>query len=120
MDRPLVKNTADREQVDSARKKEKLARFQEISDLQAILSAVQGRRFIWRLLARAKTFESIWDPSSKIHFNAGQQDFGHFILAELMEADPNAFIKMMEENKKEKETNARTNSNDSAGTTEGA
>lgn len=99
---PLVKNAADPSQVGEAKKKEKSQRDLELDDIRKILSEPVGRRVLWRWLKRAKTFESIWEPSAKIHYNAGLQDFGHFLLAEVTEADENLLFKMMSENKKEK------------------
>ena len=97
-DRVYVKNLADKEQVKSAERKEKDRRRQEVEDLKEILSTKSGRRFIWRLLEHCKVFESIWHPSALIHYNAGKQDVGHFIMAEIISADTSAFQKMMEEN----------------------
>lgn len=52
------------------------------------------------MMEHTKTFGSIWEPSAKIHYNSGKQDVGHFIMAEIMEADPNLFMKMMKEKQK--------------------
>ncbi len=93
-----VKNASDPKQVKSAGIKERDRRKQEILDLQFILSEQNGRRFLWRLLKHCKAFNSIWEQSAKIHYNAGQQDVAHFVMAEIVEADQDAFLKMMKEN----------------------
>jgi len=96
-----VKNAGDPEQVNTARRKEKLAREVDLDDLRRLVSTDFGRRIVWRLLAHAKMFSSIWEPSALIHYNAGKQDFGHFIWSEVEQADQNALFLMMKENKKE-------------------
>lgn len=97
----LVKNAADKKQVDSAAKKEQSKRDQEVNDLKFILETVQGRRVFWRFLEHCRVFGSVWEPSAKIHFNSGKQDVGHFIMAEITDADEKYLFEMMKENKKE-------------------
>lgn len=100
---PLVQNAADKAQVRKARKKEGYDRILELTDLRTILNQPQGRRVMWRILEQAKIFGSIWDGSARIHYNAGQQDFGHFIMSEIIAADPEFFYTMMRENGDKKE-----------------
>jgi hypothetical protein len=85
--RDLVRNAADPQQVRHAARKqrEQEERFQ--ASLRRVLAAPEGRVVLWSLLERAGIFRSIWDPSAKIHYNAGRQDFGHEILALCLEAD---------------------------------
>jgi len=96
-------NVADAKQVKAARKQEKHQRTQEKMDVQALLALPAGRRFLWRLLSRCRVMESIWEASARIHYNAGQQDVGHFLMAEITEADAGAFIQMMQENQQKEE-----------------
>lgn len=101
---PIVRNAADPQQVAAATTKEKLLRQREVNDICVLLNLQEGRRVLWRFLERAKVFESIWRSSAEIHYLAGAQDFGHFIMAEIVAASPNAFLQMMMENKAEAET----------------
>lgn len=98
-----MKNAADESQVRDAEGKMKRARTGDLEDVRFLLTLPQGRRFIWRLLSHCSVFESIWHPSALIHHNAGRQDVGHFILREVNDANAEAMIEMMKENKKEKE-----------------
>ena len=98
-DRSLVKNAAAKNQVKKARNKEERLREEELGDLKALLKSKEGRRIVWRMLAKCRVFESIWEGSARIHFNAGQQDLGHWLLAEVTEADDEALLIMMRENK---------------------
>jgi hypothetical protein len=78
---------------------EKLKRERELDDLRAVITTPEGRRVMWRLLSRCGTFASIWEPSAKIHYNSGQQDVGHYLMAEIVEAEPSALLEMMKAKK---------------------
>ena len=95
-----VRNAADPEQVKDAEEKDKFRREGELLDIKAVLSMPEGRRFIWRMLSFCKTFGSIWEQNAKIHYNSGQQDVGHFLMAEIIEAEPRALLEMMESQQK--------------------
>lgn len=71
----------------------------ELKDLREVLATTQGRRVFWRLLEKSACFHSIWEQSARIHYNAGQQDFGHFIMGEIEEANQELLFQMMRENK---------------------
>lgn len=97
-DRALVRNAADPRQVKSAERKERDRREQELLDLRELLKTEFGRRFVWRVLGYCKLFSDVWDPSSRIHFNAGLQHVGNWLTAEITAADEEAFFLMMREN----------------------
>lgn len=99
MAEPVVKNAADENQVKAAKAKDKYRRNRELEDVRVLLTLPEGRRFLWRCLGKAKVFESIWVSSAQIHYNSGMQDFGHFLMAEIVASDPDAFLAMMKENK---------------------
>lgn len=100
--KPLVTDAASREQYKEAKQKTELRISQKQRDLQAVLATPEGRRVIWSLLQRAGVFESIWENSAKIHYNAGQQDFGHALMADIVDAGEEFFFTMMTENRKDK------------------
>jgi hypothetical protein len=100
-----MRNAADPEQVKEAAIRERHGRELELEDLKGILATPQGRRFVWRLLEEARVFNSVWHNSALIHYNAGKQDFGHLILADVMEASSDALTLMMRENRRVKEKN---------------
>lgn len=101
-EKSLVKNAADPDQVKEATNKERRQREQELNDIRHLLQTRQGRRFLWRMLSRCNCFSTIWEPSAKIHFNAGVQDVGFFLLGEITAANEDAFLLMMKEAKEEK------------------
>jgi hypothetical protein len=94
----LVRNAADPKQVKAGARAEKRAREIELDDLRVLLASPAGRRFLWRVLGYCKFASDIWDGSSRIHFNAGVQNVGHWMLAEITAADEEAFFLMMREN----------------------
>lgn len=99
MSETLVRNVADPGQVAEADRKERFTRKQELDDMREVLSSRAGRRVIWKMLSFCKVFESIWHASALIHYSAGQQDVGHYLLSEVNEADPNSLVTMMSEAK---------------------
>ena len=86
---------------DEQRQEDERRRKRELDDVRSILGTDQGYRFVCRLLAYCKTFESIWSASAEIHRNAGRQDIGHYLFAEVVQASPETLGKMMLEIKRE-------------------
>jgi hypothetical protein len=106
MAEPLVTNAASKKQVERAGKVEHFRHEKDRREFAELLEDPRFRRYIWRLMADCKIHESIFEQNSKIYYNAGVQDVGHRILAQLLEARPPALLQMMQENEKE-ERNAR-------------
>lgn len=102
MEKPYVTNPADEVQVKAAREKEKFGRDLELSDMKFLLNTVQGRRVLWRYLKDCGIYQSSFRTSSEIYFLEGQRNIGLKILADIQEADAESYIKMMLENKKER------------------
>lgn len=98
----LVKNAGDESQVAEAQKKLSLRRDQEMADWNEVFNTPAGLRVLDRIMAeKCKTFESIWSQSAAIHYNSGQQDIGHWLMAESIEANPEIMFKIMMNRKKE-------------------
>ena len=75
------------------------AQEEMLNDLKIVLDTKEGRRIFWMMLARCKTFGSIMETNARVYYNAGQQDIGHFLLAQITKADDNLFLQMMRESK---------------------
>jgi len=101
-DRALVRNAADPRQVRFAQRKEREAAELERAALQAVMKTPEGRLVMWSLLERAGIFRSVWHPSAAIHYNSGRQDFGHELMAQLVDLDEDLYQLM------EREARART------------
>ena len=98
----LVGNAADPEQVEKAGHKVSRARNRELDDLRVLLDLPQGRRTIWRLLEHCRAFNSVMGANDSLtNYNAGQQDVGHFLFAEINQAKPDALVQMMLEARKD-------------------
>ena len=99
--KPVVSNAANTEQLSEAEQVIKLARDNELNDIRSILMNKEGRRVFWRLLGHCNNFKSCFDPSgSRVYYNVGKQDVGHFIMAEILEANQDAYFLMMTEARK--------------------
>lgn len=101
MTKPLVQNASSSKQVREAGKEEKKRQFNAVEDIRVVLSTRHGRRFIWGLLEHCGVFRTVFEPNSKMAYNSGMQDVGHFVLGEIMKAQPEAYITMMMEAKEE-------------------
>lgn len=99
--RPFVKNAADRSQVKEAEKKVRRLRERELNDVRFILSSQEGRRFLWRYLEKCKVFETSFTGNSTTFFNEGMRNVGLMLIADINEAEPEAYLKMMNESKGE-------------------
>lgn len=88
--RALVGNASDEGQVKDAERKERVRRRGEMADLRAVLATPEGRRTLYWLLDHCGTFRTIWHPSAAIHYRAGEQDVGHWLMEQMGEADPKA------------------------------
>lgn len=97
MKTPYVQNASNRGQVDAAKKREKDQVDQAKRDLYAVLDTPEGRRTVWRWLTHCGVYRSIFEPNSRIAYNAGMQDVGHFIQGEIIDAHPQALFQMMKE-----------------------
>lgn len=94
----LQSNAADPRQVSAAGKVEDRRRERELNDLRIVLSTTEGRRVFWRLLEFCGVHRSVKDHSGSItYYNAGLQDTGHFIEAEIVAADEELLFKMQRE-----------------------
>jgi hypothetical protein len=57
---------------------------------------LEGRVVMATLIRRAGVYKSIWHPSSEIHYNAGRQDYGHELMADLVRLSGEETYQLME------------------------
>lgn len=99
----MVGNAADPEQVKKAEKKELRGRDQELNDWSATFDTPQRRRILRKILAYCGVHHTVLGPNDSVtNFNAGKQDVGHFIEAQILEADPNIYTQAAVEDRNEK------------------
>ena len=94
--RALVQNAGSERQVRRAQRKEREYDDRLLEALRATLATPHGRVLVYELLREARVYGSVWhDHGSRMAFNVGQQDFGHWILAQAIRADEN-LVSLME------------------------
>ena len=97
-------DVGDIEQVKEKKTKAQLERERQFEEFRFILSTTGGRNWIWRLLSECKIYKAkVTDPLLTFR-EIGREDIGLWVLAEIMETEPYAYIKMQEE-AKEREIN---------------
>lgn len=73
-------------------------RDDELNDVRAVMNMESGRRFVSRLLGRARIFETTYAGSTNdTMFAEGGRNIGLFIMSEIDEACPERTIEMMRE-----------------------
>jgi hypothetical protein len=92
------RNAADEKGLKRDAATERYSREKYLNDIRQVLGTPSGCRFVWSLLEKCKTFNSVWEPSARIHYNAGKQDLGHEIMAEIAEADEILLFNLMKDN----------------------
>lgn len=93
----LVKNAADPKQVKFAEQFEKRRDERFRAAISAVMGTPDGRVVLAQLIRRAGVYKSIWHPSSEIHYNAGRQDYGHELMADLVAIDEDLYQLMERE-----------------------
>jgi len=95
----MVGNAADPKQVKRAKQKERLAEKRAQDDLATVLSTVQGRRYLWGLLADCGVFRLSYIPGAlpQTEFNEGRRSIGLKTMAAIHELDPALYVKMAHE-----------------------
>lgn len=106
-ERVEVRNAADPQQVKRAARRERRAEDRQRRWVWTVMSSPEGRAFVWSLLERAGVFGSIYHPSSQIYYLAGRQDFGHELMAEVLAADEELYLRMEQEARERARFDAR-------------
>lgn len=73
-------------------------RRKELDDIKWLMAHPQGRRIVMRLLEQAGVHRSSYNHSgSQMAFNEGRRDIGLFVTAEVLEASPEGYFKLLKE-----------------------
>jgi hypothetical protein len=97
MERALVKNAADPQQVKRASRKEKDTAQVLLARVRFVLATYEGRAFCWDRLSEAGVFRSVLAEGERIFYCAGRQDLGHEWMALLLRADEALYDQMARE-----------------------
>ena len=68
--------------------------------MRSILATKEGLRFMWRYLSECGIFKTSMTGSSQTFFLEGRRDIGLRLLTDVNEADPEAYFRMLSEDKK--------------------
>lgn len=99
----LVGNAADKKQVEEAKRLERDQKQTAQQDLQELLKQPNFRRFIWRTISFCGVFESTFSENYALAGHlSGRQDVGHYLLDEIIRAQPEVLADLMREAYKEK------------------
>ncbi len=99
-----IDQKVEKRKKESPEDKAKRKRDREINDVRVVASTPEGRRFLWRLLSEGKIFQDGYvhgDAGFGTTYNCGRRSIGVWALSELMEASPNTFLQMQNENASE-------------------
>jgi len=99
------RNTADEGQIQDLSQKEKFRRDREANDMRSLLATIEGRRFLWRLMEKCGVYRESFTGSSETFFLEGKRSIGLFVIAEIIDAEPDAYLLMLKENRKGDEDN---------------
>ena len=106
--RSAVKNAADEEQVEEAKKTELNERETELNDFREVIALPGGRRFIGRYLRRTGVFEDTYHPD---HSQSSRLDgirwVGLQLLQDVKDADPSVLLETLQNYMDEEENDAR-------------
>lgn len=77
---------------------ENLERQEALNDIIAVMALPAGRRFIWRLLEKARIFSSPYAGSTNdTMMNLGEHNLGLFVMTEIIDASPDNYLLMQNE-----------------------
>jgi hypothetical protein len=93
-------NAANPAKVKEAGDREKLLKKQETEDLKAVLSSVAGRRFLHRQLSVCGIYRTSMTGTVYTYYNEGARQVGLNLMAEIEEADIEAYALLVRENRK--------------------
>lgn len=77
---------------------DKLQRTAQIDDLKWLMAHAQGRRIVTRLFEKTGIRRTPFSTNgSTMAFNAGAQNVGLWLEAEVLDASPDAYFKLLKE-----------------------
>jgi len=91
---PLSDDSDAKAEQDKAR----LIRARECDDLKWLMGHAQGRRLVTRIFDKTGIRRTPFNTNgSTMAFNAGMQNVGLWLESEVLEASPDAYIKLLKE-----------------------
>lgn len=85
-------------QSDAIKQKADNARKTFVEDVRWLMSSPRGRRLVWWLLSKSGVSRTSFNNSGSVMaFNEGQRNIGLMLQAEVLEASPDAYMTMLQE-----------------------
>lgn len=85
-------------QSDAIKQKADNARKTFVEDVRWLMSSPRGRRLVWWLLGKSGVSRTSFNNSGSVMaFNEGQRNIGLMLQAEVLEASPDAYMTMLQE-----------------------
>ena len=97
----MVYNAGSEQDVQDSINALKFEKTNEQRDINALLLVPEFRRYIWRVLSMTNPMDMSYVPgglTEDFYFNEGRRNVGVRIIADLIEADPYAYVGLQEEN----------------------
>ena len=95
--RQAVRSASDPQQVKKAARRDDRKDELRRDAIRFVLSQPLGRTFLWNLLEEVGVYRTVMDPIELAHYNAGRQDVGHKLMADLIGVDADAYDQMTKE-----------------------
>ncbi len=95
-------DVGDEEQVKGRESKVDLVKRREQEELTAILKTRAGRDLLWRIMGYGGIFDGIITDPLETFRQLGRRDIGMMVMADVMEAYPEAYTIMRAEHPDEK------------------
>jgi len=95
---PFDQLQTDQDQATADADRARLRREQEIEDLKWLMGHAQGRRIATRIFERTGYRHTPFHTNgSTMAFKAGEQNVGLWLEAELLEASPDGYLRLLKE-----------------------
>lgn len=80
----------------------------EVESMKFLISNPHGRRILWKIISQCGVYKRVADNSgSWTYFNDGSRSVGLNLIADIVEADPEGYIKLQQD-QLGKDTNGRS------------
>lgn len=100
MKQAVSKNAGDVKAVRAETKKARLKLEQEREEMRNTLASPDGRAVVWRILEQCGIYRSSFQGEAlTMAFNEGKRQIGLWLLSELQQANPGAYLAMQRDKK---------------------
>lgn len=85
-------------QETKSKSQEARERQEQLNDIIAVMDMAAGRRLVWRILAEARVFGTVYaGQSNQTFFREGKRNLGLWLMEEVLQAKPEQYLLMQKE-----------------------